>query len=197
MTAVAAAFSGRRYLAVAGTPSLARDVGLVVGGALLITIAAFIAVPLPFTPVPVSLATFAVLVTGASLGPLRGALSAVLYLVVGTLGAPVFAGGQSGIAIPTLGYVVGYVLAAVLVGGLARRGADRRVGAALGSAAVSSAVVYLCGAPWLAASLGVDMWQAVQLGVIPFLIGDALKIVLLGTVLPTAWRIVRRVERRS
>lgn len=196
MTTVAATPS-RRYLAVPGGQSLVRDVALVLGGTLFLTIAAFVAVPLPFTPVPVSLATFAVLATGASLGPLRGALSAGVYLLMGALGAPVFAGGQSGVLLPTLGYVIGYVLAAAVVGGFARRGADRRVGPTLALAAAGSAIVYLCGAPWLAASLGIDLGQALQLGVVPFLIGDALKIVLLGAVLPTAWRLVRRVERGS
>ncbi|GMA26972.1 biotin transporter BioY [Arenivirga flava] len=143
---------------------------------------------------PIALSTLAVLVTGASLGPLRGALSAALYLGLGAFGAPIFANGQSGVGFPTFGYVVGFVVAAFVAGQLARRGADRRVVSTLALGALGSLVLYACGVPWLALSLGVDLGEALALGVYPFLIGDALKVLALAALLPSAWRLVGRIE---
>ena len=170
----------------------ARDVALVLAGTALITVAGYIAIPLPFTPVPLSLATFAVLLTGAALGPVRGASSAGLYLLLGLVGVPVFAGGGSGWAFSSFGYVLGYVLAAAAVGLLARRRADRSVWGTLGLAALGTAIIYACGVPWLAAFLGVDLATALAFGVLPFLIGDALKLVAAAIVLPSAWKLVGR-----
>ncbi|MGP9539788.1 biotin transporter BioY [Brachybacterium sp. AOP43-C2-M15] len=182
------------YLADVRRASIARDAVLVLGGTAFITLSAFVVVPLPFTPVPIALSTFAVLATGASLGALRGALSAGLYLVIGALGAPIFSDGQSGVSFPTFGYVVGFVIAAAVVGQLARRRADRRVGTTLAMGALGSITLYVCGVPWLAASLGVGLGQAVMLGVVPFLLGDALKVLALSALLPTAWRLVDRIS---
>lgn len=184
----------RVYLADALAGSLARDAVLVLSGTAFITLSAFAIVPLPFTPVPITLATLGVMVTGAALGPARGALSAMLYLLIGVAGAPVFANGQSGLLFPTFGYVVGYVVAAATVGLLARRRADRRVGSTLALGALGTLTLYAFGVPWLAVSLGVDLWQAVLLGAVPFLVGDTLKILVLGGLLPSAWRVVARVE---
>ncbi len=167
-----------------------RDVVLVLAGTAWITIAGFIAVPLPFTPVPLSLATFAVLLTGATLGPVRGTASAGLYLVLGLCGVPMFAGGASGWAFASFGYVVGFVLAAAIVGGLADRRADRHVGAALGLGAVGSLLIYVCGVGWLVGYAGIPLPTAVVQGVLPFLVGDAIKIVANALLLPTAWKLV-------
>lgn len=182
------------YLVDLRPSSRARDALLVLGGTVFITLSAFVVIPLPFTPVPIALSTFAVLVTGASLGARRGALSAGLYLVIGALGAPVFSGGQSGVLFPTFGYVIGFVLAAAIVGQLARRGADRRVGTTLAMGTLGSFTLYICGVPWLAVSLGVGLGQAVVLGVVPFLLGDALKVVALSMLLPSAWKVVGRIS---
>src|SRR5690606_6284160 len=111
--------------------SLVRDVGLVVGGTLLTAVFAQVVVPLPFSPVPLSASTFAVLLTAAALGPLRGVLSQGLYLLGGLVGLPFFAGAESGwtyVSGATGGYIVGYVVAAAVVGACARRGMDRRAG---------------------------------------------------------------------
>jgi len=184
----------RLYLADAIPGTLLRDIVLVLSGTMVITVSAFVTIPLPFTPVPIALSTFAVMATGAALGSLRGSLSALLYLLIGVAGAPVFSGGQSGILFPTFGYVIGFVISAIVVGQLARIRADRRVGTALGLGALGTLVLYGCGVPWLAVALGVDLGQAVLLGVVPFLLGDALKVVVLSGLLSTLWRIVGRVQ---
>jgi len=184
-----------RYLADVWGASAVRDIALVLGGTAFITLAAFVIIPLPFTPVPIALSTFAVLLTGASLGAARGALSAGLYLLIGALGASVFSDGQSGVMLPTLGYIVGYVLAAAIAGRLARRRADRRVGTTLLMGVLGSLAFYVCGVPWLSLSLGIGLGEAIMLGVVPFLIGDALKVVALAAVLPSTWRVIGAGDR--
>ncbi|MGC5627177.1 biotin transporter BioY [Georgenia sp. Z1344] len=172
-----------------------RDVALVLAGTAFVTVAGWIAVPLPFTPVPVSLATFAVLVTGAALGPMRAAASIVLYVVAGTLGAPMFAEFGSGWASASYGYVLGYLVAAVLVGALARRRADRSVVGTAGLAVASTVTIYAVGVPWLMTFLDVDLATGLSLGVVPFLVGDVIKAAAAALVLPGAWTLVRRVRR--
>ena len=175
----------------------ARDIALTLGGTAFITVAGYIAVPLPFTPVPLSLATFAVLLTGAALGPLRGGISAVLYLALGLIGIPLFAHGASGWAFSSFGYIVGYVIATLIVGTLARRRSDRRVWSTLGLAVLGSLTIYAFGVPWLAGFLGIDLITAFTLGVLPFLIGDAIKITAMAGLLPLTWRIVERSGKRD
>ncbi|CAH0123351.1 biotin transporter BioY [Microbacterium sp. Bi121] len=175
--------------------ALARDVLLTLAGTAFITVAGYIAIPLWFTPVPISLATFAVLLTGAALGPLRGGASAGLYLALGIIGVPLFANGSAGWAFASFGYILGYVAAALLVGILARRRSDRNVWTTLGLAALGSLTIYAFGVPWLAAFVGVDLVAALTLGVVPFLIGDAVKIVAMAALLPATWRVVDRTRR--
>lgn len=172
--------------------AMARDIALTLTGTAFIAVSGFILIPLPFTPVPLSLATFAVLLTGAALGPLRGASSAGLYLLLGVVGLPIFGDGSSGWAFASFGYIIGYVLAALIVGLLARRRADRNVWATLGLASLGSLTIYAAGVPWLAAFLGVDLLTALAYGVLPFLVGDAVKIAAAAALLPTAWRLVDR-----
>lgn len=184
------------YLADMGRRSLTRDAVLVVAATALIAVSAQLVIPLPFTPVPITLATLTVMASGAALGPLRGTLSAGLYLLIGALGAPVFSHGQSGVLLPTFGYIVGYVIAALVVGQLARRQADRRVGPAVGLAGLGTLALYVCGVPWLAVSLHIPIGDAIALGVLPFLVGDALKIVVLSILLPSWWRLTDATRTR-
>lgn len=171
---------------------LIRDVLLTIAGTTFITVAGYIVIPLPFTPVPISLATFAVLLTGAALGPLRGGASAGLYLAIGIIGVPLFANGASGWAFSSFGYILGYVAAALLVGTLARRRSDRNVWSTLGLAVLGSLIIYAFGVPWLAAFLGIDLVTALTFGALPFLIGDAVKAVTMAALLPATWRVVDR-----
>ena len=169
---------------------LARSVALVVGGAAFVGLTAQVVVPLPFSPVPLSLQTFSVLLVGAVLGSRRGAASMGLYLVAGVAGVPWFTQQQSGWAFASFGYVVGFVLAAYLVGRLAERGADRTVLRTAGLMVLGNLAIYAVGVPGLVLIAGMDLAQALLVGVVPFLIGDALKIALAAGLLPATWKLI-------
>ena len=179
----------RRVLADLLPAGLLRDVALVVGAAALTGLAAQIFIPLPFTPVPISMQTFTVLLAGAALGPLRGGLSMALYLLAGVLGVGWFSEQRSGWEFASFGYIVGFVVAAALVGWFARRGADRSVLGTVALMAAGNIVIYAVGVPWLMASMGAGIGEGLQLGVVPFLVGDGLKIALAAGLLPAAWRL--------
>jgi biotin transport system substrate-specific component len=189
-TAATTAAADRRVLADLVPGGLVRDVLLVSGAAVLTGLAAQVSIPL--WPVPVTLQTLTVLLAGAALGPMRGGLSMGLYLVVGAAGVPWFAEQNSGVGFVTLGYVIGFVAAATLVGWLARRGADRTFRGTIGAMVAGNLVIYAVGVPYLAWALGIDLAEAIRLGALPFLVGDALKILLAAGLLPLAWRIASR-----
>jgi biotin transport system substrate-specific component len=178
-----------RVLADLVPGALARDLALVLAAAALTGVAAQIAIPLPVTPVPLSLQTLTVLLAGAALGPIRGGMAMLLYLAAGMGGVPWFSEQRSGFDFPSFGYIVGFVLAAVVVGLLARRGADRSVPGTIALMVLGNLVIYTLGVAWLASSLGVGTVRALELGALPFLIGDALKIALAAGLLPAAWRL--------
>lgn len=172
--------------------ALARNIALVVGGALFVSVLAQIAVPLPFTPIPLTLGSFAALVTGAALGPARAGLSLGLYVAAGMVGAPVFAGFGHGYAFASFGYALAFIPAAVLVGELARRGHDRSPVRLFGVIALASLVIYAAGVPWLMAWTGSDLQTAIVQGVLPFLPGDAIKALAVSGLLPIVWRLINR-----
>ncbi|WP_182353971.1 biotin transporter BioY [Flaviflexus huanghaiensis] len=172
--------------------SRVHDVALVLGGTASVALAAQIIIPLGFTPVPLSLATFAVILTGAALGPAKGALSLGLYMALGLAGAPVFADGGSGWVAASFGYIVGYVLAAAAAGALADRGFDRTVGGTALLVLACSALIYSIGLPWLMVATGADLGSGLQMGVLPFLIGDAIKGLAAMALLPSTWRLIGR-----
>jgi len=170
----------------------------VVGVSLLVALSAQWAIPLPFTPVPVTAQTAVVLWGGMVLGRRRGALAMLLYLGEGVMGWPVFAGGRSGwmhLVGPTGGYLWGFVLAAYVTGALAERGWDRRWTTAVGAMAIGQATIYLLGL--------VGLWRFVPpervlaLGVWPFLLGDLLKILLAAGLLPLAWALLDNARRKA
>ena len=169
---------------------VARSVALVVGGAAFVGLTAQVFVPLPFSPVPLSLQTFSVLLVGAVLGSRRGVASMALYLLAGAAGVPWFTQQQSGWAFASFGYVVGFVLAAYLVGRLAERGADRTVLRSVGLMVLGNLAIYAVGVPGLMLIAGMGLAQALLVGVVPFLIGDALKIALAAGLLPATWKLV-------
>lgn len=185
--------------AVAGVPAtagaLARDLALVAAGAGFIGLLSQWSVPLPGTPVPLTLGTFAVLLTGASLGWLRALVSVGAYLVAGGLGVNWFAGHADGWGGATFGYVIGFVAAATLVGWLAQRGGDRTVIRTAGTMVLGNVVIYAVGVPWLMSSTGMDLSTALDKGVVPFLLGDGLKVLAAAGLFPAAWALVKRVEK--
>ncbi|MEU3031863.1 biotin transporter BioY [Streptomyces incarnatus] len=168
--------------------SRARDAVLVLGGAALTGLAAQLSVPVPGSPVPVTGQTFAALLVGTALGARRGFLSLALYTVAGMIGVPWFAEGDSGTGAVSFGYVLGMLLASAVVGALARRGADRSPLRMAGTMILGSAVIYAVGVPYLALAAHLSLGQAVAAGLVPFLIGDALKAALAMGLLPTAWK---------
>jgi biotin transport system substrate-specific component len=174
---------------------LARSIALVIGGAIFVGLTAQVSIPLPFTPVPLTLQTFSVLLVGAALGSVRGVCSMALYLLAGVAGVPWFADQQSGWAFASFGYIVGFVAAAWLVGWLAERGADRRVVPTIGMMALGNVVIYLFGVAGLMVLAAMSFGEAVTLGVLPFLIGDAIKILLAAVLLPGTWKLIN--SRRS
>ncbi|GGL08579.1 biotin biosynthesis protein BioY [Sphaerisporangium melleum] len=168
---------------------LVRDVALVVAAAGLTGVAAQVSIPLPGTPVPLTLQTFAVLLAGAALGLPRALLGMSLYLLIGQLGVPWFApsGGNA-----TLGYVVGFILAASVVGALAGRGGDRTPARTVVTMTLGTLLIYAVGVPWLMVATGMDLPSALAAGVVPFLIGDAIKVAAAAGLLPAAWKLARR-----
>ncbi|MFE3823928.1 biotin transporter BioY [Streptomyces sp. NPDC059092] len=170
--------------------SRTRDIALVLGGAALTGLAAQIAVPVPGSPVPVTGQTFAALLVGTALGARRGFLSLAVYTLVGMAGMPWFSAGSSGPGGASFGYVLGMLLAATVVGALARRGGDRSVLRTAATMVVGSAVIYAVGVPYLALSTGMSLSAAVAAGLVPFLLGDALKAALAMGALPAAWKLL-------
>jgi len=183
---------GPRTLADVIPGGLVRNIALVVGGAGFVGLSAQLAVPLPFTPIPLSLQTFSVLLTVAVLGSTRGVLSMGLYLLAGMAGVPWFASHNSGWQFASFGYVVGFIVAALVVGLLAERGADRTLLRAAGLMVLGNIAIYACGVTGLMGFTGMSLPKAVALGVVPFLIGDAIKIALAAGLLPAAWKLVSR-----
>jgi len=170
-----------------------RDVILITLGALFVAAMAQLKIALPFTPVPLTGQTFAVLLAGATLGSRRGAASMLLYVGLGALGLPVFAGGASGVAYlsgATLGYLIGFVLAAFVTGLLAERGMERNVRTSVIPFLAGTVIIYACGVAWLTIMLG-SMSQAITAGLLPFLIGDTIKIIAASLALPGAWKLLR------
>ena len=194
MTAIA--LPRKRVLADVIPGGLVRDAVLVLGGAAFVGLLAQFAIPLSFTPVPLTLGTFAALLTGAALGSVRGLLSVGLYMAAGMAGVPWFAGHASGYGFPSFGYIIGFVAAGTLVGWLAQRGADRTVVRTAGLMVLGNVVIYAVGLPYLMAATGMDLSTGLAKGVMPFLLGDAIKIAVAAGLLPAAWKLVQRVEQR-
>ncbi len=173
--------------------SLARDLILVLVGSWLIALTAQISFSIG--PVPVTGQTFGVLLVGALLGSRRGAVSVLAYLAQGFAGLPVFANGAATTAVlagPTAGYLLGFLPAAFVVGWLCERGWDRRVGTAVIAMLLGNLFIYAFGLPWLSRFVGWD--QVLQLGLIPFIPGDILKIVLAAMVMPSGWKLLQRFQ---
>jgi biotin transport system substrate-specific component len=171
--------------------ALAYDILVILSGSWLIALAAQLSIPLPFSPVPITAQTFAVLLVGAVAGRRLGSLSVAAYLAQGLAGLPVFAGGTSGLGRllgPTGGYLLGFLAAAYLVGSLAEQGWTRRVGGTLLAMLAGNLVIYLCGLPYLALFVGVE--KALVAGFYPFLVGDVIKILLATLALPISWKIL-------
>ncbi len=152
---------------------------LVLSFTVLTGLGAQVVIPLPFTPVPITLQTFFVLLSGSRLGARKGGLSQLLYVLLGLIGVPWFSNGTGGFAkvfAASFGYLIGFVLAGWVVGYLTERYSGDR--AVLGFLA-GLIVIYGFGLFWLIMSLQLSLSEAFELGLYPFLVGDLMKLVVL------------------
>jgi biotin transport system substrate-specific component len=169
--------------ALSARSSAGRRAFAVGTAALVVAASAQVTVPVPLSPVPMTLQPLAVLVVGGLLGPLLGGMALGLYLALGLLGLPVFAGGGAGIVHllgPTGGYLLAFPAAAAVAGRLA--GATPRLGPVLLGCALAMVVIHAGGAAQLAV-LGGDPGLALRVGFVPFLTGDLLKVGLAAAVI--------------
>ena len=183
---------------------LLRNLILIVGFAALVAVCGRIRFYLPdhdflygINPIPVTMQTFAVLVTGVALGTWRGTSSLLLFYFVGMAGVPVFQGGNNGWSYvtdsPTGGYLIGFVAAAFITGFLAERSRIR--GGTLWILLVGSILIYIPGLLWLGAKGFVPWGSVLSKGLYPFIPGDLLKLMMVGIVLPSAWAMVNLRDR--
>ena len=189
--------------------NLVRNILLIIGFSLFIALCARLSFYLPFSPVPVTMQTLAVLLTGAALGSRRGALAMLLYLAEGVAGLPFFAGGSAGLGILlgfTGGYLISYPIAAFVTGLLCERGWDRRFFTCILAMLPGTVIIYALGVTWLClagiptktgAFMHPNFLLGLQLGMVPFLIGDLLKLIIAVALLPTAWFIIGRTQRNK
>ena len=174
------------------TKAIARDIALVLGFAILTGISAKFKIEIG--PIPITMQTFAVLVSGVLLGSKRGAISQITYLLGGLAGLPWFSrgGGLFYILSPTFGYILGFVLAAYSVGYLAEKGWDRNIKTAISAIFIGNIILYIPGLLWLAKFVGFETVLAV--GFYPFIFGDLLKIVAAGLILPIGWKALKNIK---
>jgi len=174
--------------------SVLTHVFLVIGGSAIIAISAQIAIPIPFTPVPLTMSPLAVLLIGIALGSRRGAAAAVLYLLEGLSGLPVGAQGHGGplwLIGPTAGYLYAYPFAAFITGWFSERGFAKGFARAFVAMVIALAVIYLGGWSWLAVIAGPR--AAFTMAIVPFVVADLVKIAIGAALLPYAQRMIVRM----
>ena len=185
-----------RVLADVFGRSAVRNAVLVAGGAAFVGLSAQIAFYLPWNPaVPVTLQTFAVILAAGALGSLRGAAAMALYALLGSVGMPWFAKGESGFGGPAFGYVIGFIVAAFIIGRIAEHGATRSFLRSVGLMLLGSVIIYGIGATWLKYDLGIPWFgadSAWAYGVKDFIVGDAIKLLAAAGLLPLAWKALKK-----
>ena len=185
------------FLPVRKDQALFYNLALIITGSVLITLSAKISIPLPFSPIPITMQTFAVLFIGALLGSKRGSLTVLAYISQGIMGIPVFAKAGSGFAYllgPTGGYLIGFVFAAFVTGFLAEKGWDRSFGKTLVAMTIGTLLIFICGVSWLSIFLGLE--KAIIAGFVPFIIGAIFKIVLADAILPSGWKLLDKLNQK-
>ena len=182
--APAATARGNRVLADRFGGTIVREIALVAAGTIALIVLARVSIPLPFTPVPVSLGTLGALTVGATLGARRGLVSVAAYALLGIAGAPVFTGTNVGWAFASFGYILGYFLVAAIAGAAAQRGADRRVLTMAPTALASIFSVYVLGLAWMIPFAHMTLEQGLMKGFVPFIVGDLLKAAVAAGLFP-------------
>ena len=175
--------------------SMAMNVLIVISASLLLAISAQIAVPLPFSTVPMTLQPLALLLIGASLGTKRAFSAASLYLIEGMSGLPVFAHGIGGVVAllgPTAGYLWAFPFGAAVAGALSERGWTRTFAGSVGAMTLALSVVYFAGWSWLATVMQLGAEAAFVTGVVPFIMADVVKIAIAAMILPIVQKLIAR-----
>jgi len=158
-------------------------------------LSAQVVVPLPFTPIPLTMQTFAILFGAAAIGPYKSLIAQFAYISLAALGFPVLAGNKGGIEAifgATAGYLFAFLLASFVVGKIASKFSTKKFYGVLVGYLVGSIIIYTLGATWLAFYSGQGFGYAFVNGVLPFLIGDVFKAGLAASLLPISWRLVKK-----
>jgi len=210
MSAIAASPARIRVLAdLIARPSdraraFAVDAGLVVAGAAIVSLLAQVEIPL--WPVPITGQTLGVIVVGAALGAWRGAAALTTYLLVGLAGLPVFAGltgTVAALAKPSFGFIVGFIASAFVAGWFAQRAWDRKPLLAFAGFALASIMPFVFGIPYMAFILnvvgggGFSLEEILAFGLWPFIVGGLIKAGLAALIIPGAWALVRKADKRK
>ena len=166
-----------------------KNILLVLGGVAFLSLMSQVMIPLPFTPVPISLGTFGVALMALLYGRKLGTATILSYVVAGSLGAPIFAGFKAGsLFSPTGGYILGYIVATIILGYLSDKGVTKSYVKTFFSLLLSSAIILTLGS--IVLSLFVPGKNAFMVGVLPFLPGDAIKSTTTTLLLPTLWKVI-------
>ena len=166
-----------------------KNILLVLGGVAFLSLMSQVIIPLPFTPVPISLGTFGVTLMALLYGRKLGTATILSYVAAGSLGAPIFAGFKSGsLFSPTGGYILGYIVATIILGYLSDKGVTKSYLKTFFSLLLSSAIILTLGS--IVLSLFVPGKNAFMVGVLPFLPGDAIKSTTTTLLLPTLWKVI-------
>ena len=166
-----------------------KNILLVLGGVAFLSLMSQVIIPLPFTPVPISLGTFGVTLMALLYGRKLGTATILSYVVAGSLGAPIFAGFKAGsLFSPTGGYILGYIVATIILGYLSDKGVTKSYVKTFLSLLLSSAIILTLGS--IVLSIFVPGKNAFMIGVLPFLPGDAIKSTTITLLLPTLWKVI-------
>ena len=197
LTAPSPAMAGqisRHMVKSGGLGEAMMSLALVLVGVGILAVSARIQVP--FYPVPVTMQTLAVMVIAMAYGSKLGTATLFSYLFAGFVGAPVFAGG-AGFAYmvgPTGGYLAGFLLAGVVLGALADRGWTRNWQTTAAAMLAGTSIIYLLGIAWLSQLIGLD--KAITFGLVPFIYGDILKLVIAAASVPFMWKLVAKLTAK-
>ena len=197
LTAPSPAMAGqisRHMVKSGGLGEAMMSLALVLVGVGILAVSARIQVP--FYPVPVTMQTLAVMVIAMAYGSKLGTATLFSYLFAGFMGAPVFAGGAgfAYMAGPTGGYLTGFLLAGVVLGALADRGWTRNWQTTAAAMLVGTSIIYLLGVAWLSQLIGLD--KAITFGLVPFIYGDILKLVIAAASVPFLWKLVAKLTAK-
>lgn len=164
--------------------SIAFSAVIAVAGSILLALLARLSIPVPFSPVPITGQTFGVLLLGGLLGSRLASLSVLFYLIEGSIGLPVFAGGSLGLVYllgPTGGYLIGFLPSAFVIGYLIEKGWYKNLFLIIAALTIGILIIFLFGVSWLAITAG--LIAALNIGIVPYLPGAVIKIGLAATVI--------------